>query len=99
VNKVVAATTSVSSTEIFPTMGLALQLEVPTAAASIPRPKVREECWNSGPRWPTGGDGSQYPPRGGGGQLYAGGGGGGGHIEGYPATGDPPHGIMGVGPI
>jgi hypothetical protein len=39
----------VSSTEAFPTVGLALKLEVPTAAtASIPRRKVGEECWNSG---------------------------------------------------
>jgi hypothetical protein len=28
--------------------GLALQLEVPTAMASIPGSKVGEECWNSG---------------------------------------------------
>jgi hypothetical protein len=40
--KVTAA--SVSSTEAFPTMGLALQVEVPMAAASIPGPKVGEEC-------------------------------------------------------
>jgi hypothetical protein len=44
--KVVAV--SVSSMEAFPTVGLALQLEVPTAVASIPEPKVGEECWNSG---------------------------------------------------
>jgi hypothetical protein len=35
--KVVAATTSVSSMEAFPTTGLALQLEVPMAAANILR--------------------------------------------------------------
>jgi hypothetical protein len=35
--KVTAATTSVSSMEVFPTTGLALQLEVPTTAVtSIP---------------------------------------------------------------
>jgi hypothetical protein len=34
--------------EAFPTVGLALQLEVPTAVASIPELKVGEECWNSG---------------------------------------------------
>jgi hypothetical protein len=45
--KIVAV--SVSSTEAFPTMGLALQLEVLTvAAASILSRKVGEECWNSG---------------------------------------------------
>jgi hypothetical protein len=45
--KVVAA--SVSSTEAFPTTGLALQLEVPTTeVASIPGQKVGEKCWNSG---------------------------------------------------
>jgi hypothetical protein len=44
--KVVAV--SVSSMEAFPTVGLALQLEVPTAVASIPEPKVGEECRNSG---------------------------------------------------
>jgi hypothetical protein len=38
----------VSSTEAFLTVGLALQLEVSTAATSIPGLKVREECWNSG---------------------------------------------------
>jgi hypothetical protein len=45
--KVVATAASVSSTEAFPTAGLALQLEVPTMVASIPGPKVGEECWNS----------------------------------------------------
>jgi hypothetical protein len=39
---------SVSSMEAFPMVGLALQVEVPTAVASIPGPKVGEECWNSG---------------------------------------------------
>jgi hypothetical protein len=42
--KVVAVATSVSSKEAFLTAGLALQLEVPTVAASIPGPKVGEEC-------------------------------------------------------
>jgi hypothetical protein len=47
--KVDAAATSVSSTEAFLVVGLALQLEVPTvAAASIPYRKVGEEWWNSG---------------------------------------------------
>jgi hypothetical protein len=47
--KVTAAAASVSSTKAFPTMGLALQLEVPAAAAaSIYGQKVGEECWNSG---------------------------------------------------
>jgi hypothetical protein len=36
--------TSVSSTKAFPTVGLALQLEVPTTVASIPGLKVGEEC-------------------------------------------------------
>jgi hypothetical protein len=46
--KVTAAVVSVSSMEAFPTMGLALQLEVPTVVAtSIPSQKVEEECWNS----------------------------------------------------
>ena len=43
--KVVAA--SVLSTEAFPTAGLALWLELPTVATSIPGPKVGEDCWNS----------------------------------------------------
>jgi hypothetical protein len=93
--KVIAA--SVSSTEAFPTAGLALQLEVPTAAAaSILGQKVGvlKLC----PGWPTGGGSGQYPPEGGGGQYVAGGDSG-GHIGGYPATGDPPHGITGVGPV
>jgi hypothetical protein len=38
---------SVSSMEVFPMAGLVLQVEVPTAVASIPGPKVGEECWNS----------------------------------------------------
>jgi hypothetical protein len=46
--KVTAAAASVSSTEAFPMARLALQLEVPTAVASIPGRKVGEECWNSG---------------------------------------------------
>jgi hypothetical protein len=36
--------TSVSSTKAFSMAGLTLQLEVPTVAASIPGPKVGEEC-------------------------------------------------------
>jgi hypothetical protein len=46
--KVAAAVALVSSKEAFPMVGLALQLEVPTVAASISGPKVGEECWNSG---------------------------------------------------
>jgi hypothetical protein len=43
--KVVVAAASVSSTEAFPMMELALQLDVPTVvAASIPDQKVEEEC-------------------------------------------------------
>jgi hypothetical protein len=46
--KVAATVASVSSTEAFPTLGLALQLEVPTAAATgIPCQKVGEDYWNS----------------------------------------------------
>jgi NCAIR mutase (PurE)-related protein len=43
--KVVVARMAGSSTEAFPTVGLALQLEVSTMAiASIPGPNVGEEC-------------------------------------------------------
>jgi hypothetical protein len=43
--KVAAVVASVLSTEAFPTAGIALQLEVLTAAmASIPSRKVGEEC-------------------------------------------------------
>jgi hypothetical protein len=42
--KVIMAVVSVSSTKAFPTVGLALQLEVPTVAASISDPMVRGEC-------------------------------------------------------
>jgi hypothetical protein len=35
---------SVLSIEAIPTAGLALQLEVPMATASIPGPKMGEEC-------------------------------------------------------
>jgi hypothetical protein len=45
--KVIAAAMLVSSTEAFPMVGLALQLEVPMMAATIiPGRKVGEECWN-----------------------------------------------------
>jgi hypothetical protein len=44
------------------------------------------ELW---PEWPAGGGGGQYPA----------GGDGGGHVGGYPAMGDPPHDIMGVGAV
>jgi hypothetical protein len=48
VEKKKADAASVSSTEAFPSVGLALQLEVPIAvAASIPSQTVGEECWNS----------------------------------------------------
>jgi hypothetical protein len=43
--KVIAAAASVLSTEAFLTVGLALQLKVPTVkAASIPSQKVGKEC-------------------------------------------------------
>jgi hypothetical protein len=42
--KAAAVAALVSSTEAFPTVRLALKLEVPTTAASIPGPKVGEEC-------------------------------------------------------
>jgi hypothetical protein len=43
--KVTVAAVSVSSMEAFPTVGLALQLEMPmVAAASIYGRKLREEC-------------------------------------------------------
>jgi hypothetical protein len=45
--KVATVAASVSSKEVFPMAGLALQLEVPTAAANIPGLKVGEENWNS----------------------------------------------------
>jgi hypothetical protein len=46
--KVVTAAASVSFIEAFPTVRLALELEVPTAATVIiPSRKVGEECWNS----------------------------------------------------
>jgi hypothetical protein len=47
--KVAVTMASVSSTEAFPTTGLALELDVPTAVmASISGWKMGEECWNSG---------------------------------------------------
>jgi hypothetical protein len=47
--KVTMVAASVSSIEAFPMVGLALQLEVPTAmAANIRDRKVGVECWNSG---------------------------------------------------
>jgi hypothetical protein len=42
--KVTAAAASVLSKEALPTVGLSLQLEVPTAVASNPGSKVGEEC-------------------------------------------------------
>jgi hypothetical protein len=50
------------------------------------------------PGWSAGGGGGQYPSEDGGSQ-YPARGGGGGHIRGCPVAGDPPHGIMGVGPV
>jgi hypothetical protein len=50
------------------------------------------------PVWPVISSGGQYPLEGGDDQ-YPTGGGGGSHVRGCPATGDSPHGIMGVGPI
>jgi hypothetical protein len=45
--KVVVAATSVSSTEAFPTVRLAFQLEVPMAVmVSIPGQKVGKKCYN-----------------------------------------------------
>jgi hypothetical protein len=45
--KVAVPAVSVSSTKVFPTVGLALHLEVPTTmAVSIRGRKVGEECWN-----------------------------------------------------
>jgi hypothetical protein len=46
--KTATVVVSMSSKEAFPTMGLALQLKVPTMVTSIPGPKVGEECWKSG---------------------------------------------------
>jgi hypothetical protein len=47
--KVTATATLVSSTEAFPTTGLALQLEESmVATSSILGRKVEDECWNSG---------------------------------------------------
>jgi hypothetical protein len=101
---VVAA--SVSSIEAFPTVGLALQVEVPTTMASIPSLKVGGvlELWLGCPvggdsgQYPPRGDDSQYPPRGDGSQ-YPAGGSGVIHVEVCLATEDPPHGITGVGPV
>jgi hypothetical protein len=47
--KVTAAAASVSSIEAFPTVGLALQLEVPmvVAASTWLEGQGEEECWNS----------------------------------------------------
>jgi hypothetical protein len=89
--KGVAARMAGPSTEAFPTVGLALQLEVPmVVVASILGRKVGGggvlELW---PRWQAGGGGSQYPARGG----------SCGHVRGCPATGDPPQGIRGVAPV
>jgi hypothetical protein len=65
--KVDAAALSVSSTEAFPTTGLALQLEVPTVVvASIRGRGGVLEFW---PGWPAGGGGGQYLPGGVGGQY------------------------------
>jgi hypothetical protein len=76
--KVVAA--SVLSTEAFPTVGLTIQLEVPTVAANIPSPKLGEECCKSGLDAPTGGGSSQYPLRSDG-DPYPARGSGGDHVE------------------
>jgi hypothetical protein len=87
--KVVAVAASVSSIEAFPTVGLALQLEVPTAGAvsTLARRWGRSAgtlAW----RLARGG-GGQYPTRGD----------GGGHVRGCPAAGVLPYDITGVWPI
>jgi hypothetical protein len=47
--KIDAAAVLVSSMEAFPMAGLALELEVPmAAAASIPGQMMGDECWNFG---------------------------------------------------
>jgi hypothetical protein len=46
--KTAIAVASMSSNEAFPTVGLALQLKVPTMVTSIPGTKVGEECYKSG---------------------------------------------------
>jgi hypothetical protein len=55
--KVDVAAMSVSSTEAFPMVGLALQLEVPMAAISILGRKVGGGVLKLWPRWPAGGGG------------------------------------------
>jgi hypothetical protein len=66
---------------------------VPTTTTSIPSPKV---VAGGGGRvvelWPG------CPAGGGAGQFLAGSGGG-GHVKVCLAAGDPPHDIMGVGPV
>jgi hypothetical protein len=96
--KVTVAAVSVSSMEAFPTVGLALQLEMPmVAAASIHGRKVGGGVLKLWPGWPAVGGGGQYPPKDGGCQYPPGG--GGGHIGGCPTVGDPPHGITVGGPV
>jgi hypothetical protein len=96
--KVVVAVVSVLSKETFPTVGLALQLEVPMAAASIRSPKVGGGVLELRSAWPTGGGDSQYPSRGDDDQ-YPVGCGGGDHVKICPATRDPPHSITCVGSV
>jgi hypothetical protein len=65
--KVTAAAALVSSKEALPTVGLSLQLEVPTVVASNPGSKVGGGSVELWPECPDGGGGGQYPPGGGGG--------------------------------
>jgi hypothetical protein len=85
----------VSSTEAFQRTTMpALQVELPTASMTTnnPDPAMGEECWKTdldttigGGRQKPGLCGGQKPTRG-----------DDDHVEGPPATGDPPHDIMGV---
>jgi hypothetical protein len=97
--KVVAVVASVLSTEAFPTAGIALQLEVLTAAmASIPSRKVGEECWNSGLNGRLEEEVASIHLK----AVVASiqlEGSGGGHVGGCSDAGDPPHGITSIGPL
>jgi hypothetical protein len=96
--KVATAATSVSSTEAFPTTGLPSSWRCPRWWWLVSLAERWGRSAGLWPGWPAGGSVGQYPPEGGG-SRYPAGGSGGGHVGGCPATGDPPHDIMDVGPI
>jgi hypothetical protein len=90
------AAASMSSTEAFPTA--CPPVGDAHGGGQYPWPEGGRGVLELWLEWSAEGGGGQYPARGSGNQYLAVGGGG-GHVGSCPTAGDPPHGIMCVGPI